>query len=169
MNPKTHLRYSLARTSSISRMFQMATRSLCITSKHFFRLKLRKCIPDAIALQYSVNRSEDIEKKLKVRFTLFPYSMIIIRHQVHLILDRYLLYWRVDLTRRIDTLRRCKSNLCCIQKVFNWFCQLIIERAALKECHLPGESPLDKVVDSARIFCLVNSTSRSKVSGWNPG
>ncbi len=70
----------------------MATRSLCITSKHFFRLKLRKCIPDAIALQYSVNRSEDIEKKLKVRFTLFPYSMIIIRHQVHLILDRYLLY-----------------------------------------------------------------------------
>ncbi len=41
----------------------MATRSLRITSKHFFRLKLRKCIPDPIDLQYSVNCSEDIEKK----------------------------------------------------------------------------------------------------------
>src|SRR6266550_581227 len=63
-----------ARTSSMSRIFQMETRSLCITSKHFLKLKLRKCIPDAIALQYSGNRSEGIENKLRAQFTLFPDS-----------------------------------------------------------------------------------------------
>jgi hypothetical protein len=66
---KTHLRYALQRTSSISRMFQIATRSLCITSKHFFRLKLRKCMPDAIALQYSVDRIEDRHRRKPTRST----------------------------------------------------------------------------------------------------
>ena len=128
-----HFRYSLARTPSISRIFQMATRSLCIASKHFFRLMLRKYIPYPISLQYSVTRSEDIEKKPRGQFTLFPYSMIIIRHQAYSISDRYLLYWCVDLTRGINALRRCKSNLCCIQKVFNWSCQLVIGRATCND------------------------------------
>ena len=38
----------------------------------------------------------------------------------------------------------------------------------LKELHwMNGGSPLDRLVDSARIFCLVISTSRSKVEGWD--
>jgi hypothetical protein len=92
---------------------------------------------------------------------------MIMRQQVYPIPDRDLLYWRVDLTRGINTLRHCKWNLCCIQQVFNWSWEPIIERAVLKEWRLLDESQCNKLVDSVRIFCLVISTSCSKVSADN--
>ena len=52
----------------------MVTMSLCIANKHFSMLTLRKWMPDAIALQYSVTCSEHADNKLEVQLTLFPYS-----------------------------------------------------------------------------------------------
>ena len=61
-------------TLSKSWIFQMVTMSLCIANKHFSMLTLRKWMPDAIALQYSVTCNQHTDNKLEVHLTLFPYS-----------------------------------------------------------------------------------------------
>ena len=147
---KTHLRCSLEHTSSIPRMFQMATRSLCITSKHFLRLKLRKCIPDAIALQYSVNRIRDIAKNLRNPLTLFSYSVVIIRRK-SILLGTYTYF--IEASILPDTSTRCaRARAICVGST----------RSSL-ESFLPNPSSLDIPGDSALIFSIVTLTSRCKV------
>lgn len=63
-------------TLSKSRIFQMVTMSLCIANKHFSMLTPRKWMPDAMALQYSVNGNQHADNKLGVQLALFPYSAI---------------------------------------------------------------------------------------------
>ena len=52
----------------------MVTMSLCIANKHFSMLTPRKWMPDAMALQYSVNGNQHADNKLEVQLALFPYS-----------------------------------------------------------------------------------------------
>ena len=63
-------------TSSKCGIFQTVTMSLCIANKHFRRLRPRKCIPDAIAFQYSGFLLKNIDK-LHNPLTLFPLPVIV--------------------------------------------------------------------------------------------
>ena len=112
-------------------------------------------MPDAIALQYSVNRIEDIAENPRDQLTLFSHSVVTIRRKS--ILVGTCAYF-IEASILPDTSTRCAlAKAIWVGSTFSSVdpAGRLASRALLKTWLLPNPSSLDKPGDSALIFFIV--------------